>query len=40
MTTTRTINFTLNGDPVTAQIGNHQHLVEVLQAHGLTGAHD
>jgi aerobic carbon-monoxide dehydrogenase small subunit len=40
MNTTRTINFTLNGDPVTAQIGNHQHLVEVLQARGLTGARE
>ena len=40
MTTTRTINFTLNGDPVTAQIGTHQHLVEVLQEKGLTGARE
>jgi len=40
MRTTRTINFTLNGDPVTAHIGTHQHLVEVLQAQGLTGARE
>ncbi len=40
MTTTCTINFTLNGDPVTAQIGTHQHLVEVLQEKGLTGARE
>lgn len=38
--THRTISFTLNGNPVTAQIGNHQHLVEVLQAQGLTGARE
>jgi carbon-monoxide dehydrogenase small subunit len=40
MTTTRTINFTLNGNPVTAQIGTHQNLVEVLHAQGLTGARE
>ncbi len=40
MSATRTINFTLNGDPVAAQIGTHQHLVEVLQARGLTGARE
>ena len=40
MTTTRTIHFTLNGEPVTAQIGTHQHLVEVLQERGLTGARE
>ncbi len=40
MSSTRTINFALNGDPVTAQIGTHQHLVEVLQAQGLTGARE
>jgi aerobic carbon-monoxide dehydrogenase small subunit len=40
MSATRTINFTLNGDRVSAQIGTHQHLVEVLQAQGLTGARE
>ncbi len=40
MTTTRTIHFTLNGEPVSAQIGTHQNLVEVLQARGLTGARE
>ena len=40
MNTTRTIHFTLNGEPVTAQIGTHQHLVEVLQERGLTGARE
>ena len=40
MNTTRTIQFKLNGEPVTAQIGTHQHLVEVLQERGLTGARE
>jgi len=40
MNTTRAIQFTLNGEPVTAQVGTHQHLVEVLQARGLTGARE
>ena len=40
MNSTRTIQFTLNGEPVTAQVGTHQHLVEVLQERGLTGARE
>ncbi len=40
MNTTRTIQFTLNGEPITAQIGTHQHLIEVLQDRGLTGARE
>jgi aerobic carbon-monoxide dehydrogenase small subunit len=40
MNTTRTIQFTLNGEAVTAQVGTHQHLVEVLQERGLTGARE
>lgn len=40
MNTTRAIQFKLNGEPVTAQVGTHQHLVEVLQARGLTGARE
>lgn len=40
MTTQRTIEFTLNGRPVTAQVGNHQNLVEVLQGQGLFGARE
>ena len=40
MSTTRTIHFTLNGAPVTAQIGTQHTLVEVLQAQGLTGARE
>lgn len=40
MSNLRTINFKLNGEPVTAQIGTHQHLVEVLQERGLTGARE
>jgi len=40
MQTQRTIEFTLNGRPVTAQVGNHQNLVEVLQAQGLFGARE
>lgn len=39
-TTLRTIEFTLNGRPVTAQAGNHQNLVELLQGLGLTGARE
>ena len=40
MNTTRTIHFKLNGEPVSAQIGTHQHLVKVLQERGLTGARE
>ncbi|MBM3343785.1 MAG: (2Fe-2S)-binding protein [Betaproteobacteria bacterium] len=40
MNITRTINFTLNGEPVTAQIATHQNLVEVLHERGLTGARE
>ena len=40
MNSTQIINFKLNGDAVTAQIGTHQHLVEVLQERGLTGARE
>ena len=40
MNSIRTIQFTLNGEPVTAQIGTHQHLVEVLQERGLSGARE
>ena len=36
----RTIEFTLNGRPVSAQVGNHQNLVEVLQGQGLFGARE
>lgn len=36
----RTIQFTLNGHPVSAQVGNHQNLVEVLQDQGLFGARE
>lgn len=36
----RNIQFTLNGRPVTAQVGNHQNLVEVLQGQGLFGARE
>jgi carbon-monoxide dehydrogenase small subunit len=38
--TTRTINFTLNGEPVSAVVAPHQHLVEVLQQLGLHGARE
>jgi aerobic carbon-monoxide dehydrogenase small subunit len=39
--TSRTINFKLNGEPVTAQIGTHENLVEVLQSRfGLHGARE
>lgn len=40
MTTQRTIAFTLNGRPVSVQVGNHQNLVEVLQGQGLFGARE
>ena len=40
MNTQRTIEFTLNGRPVSAQVGNHQTLVEVLQGQGLFGARE
>jgi carbon-monoxide dehydrogenase small subunit len=40
MDTNKIISFTLNGDPVAAQVGTHQNLVEVLQARGLTGARE
>jgi carbon-monoxide dehydrogenase small subunit len=36
----KNIQFTLNGRPVTAQVGNHQNLVEVLQGQGLFGARE
>lgn len=41
MTAARTITFTLNGLPVTADVGPHQNVVEVLQTEfGLTGARE
>lgn len=40
MNATRTIHFTLNGEPATAQVGTHQHLLEVLHERGLTGARE
>jgi aerobic carbon-monoxide dehydrogenase small subunit len=40
MTATRTISFTLNGEPVSAVVASHQVLVEVLQQLGLHGARE
>jgi carbon-monoxide dehydrogenase small subunit len=41
MVAARTINFTLNGVPVTADVKPHHNLVELLQTHfGLTGARE
>jgi aerobic-type carbon monoxide dehydrogenase small subunit (CoxS/CutS family) len=41
MSAARTITFTLNGTPVTADIGPHHNLVELLQSQfGLTGARE
>src|SRR5215475_3948022 len=41
MTAARTITFTLNGAPVTADVKPHLNLVELLQGHfGLTGARE
>jgi carbon-monoxide dehydrogenase small subunit len=39
--TTRTISFTLNGAPVTADVKSHHNLLELLQGQfGLTGARE
>jgi aerobic carbon-monoxide dehydrogenase small subunit len=38
--TTRTINFTLNGEPVSATVAPHHNLVELLQQFGLGGARE
>jgi carbon-monoxide dehydrogenase small subunit len=41
MSATRTINFTLNGRPVTADVKTHHNVVEMLQAQfALTGARE
>ncbi len=41
MTAARTITFTLNGAPVTADVKPHHNLVELLQTQfGLTGARE
>ena len=41
MATARTINFTLNGAAVSADVKPHHNLVELLQTHfGLTGARE
>ena len=41
MSASRTINFTLNGVPVTANVEPHHNLIELLQAQfGLTGARE
>jgi carbon-monoxide dehydrogenase small subunit len=40
VTVARTIRFTLNGEPVSAVVAPHQHLVEVLQQLGLHGARE
>lgn len=39
-TTHKNISFTLNGRPVTTQVGTHQNLVELLQSQGLFGARE
>jgi carbon-monoxide dehydrogenase small subunit len=38
--TTRKINFSLNGEPVAADIGNHQNVVELLNKFDLCGARE
>jgi aerobic carbon-monoxide dehydrogenase small subunit len=38
--THKDISFQLNGRPVTAQAGNHQNLIELLQSQGLFGARE
>jgi carbon-monoxide dehydrogenase small subunit len=40
VTATRTIRFTLNGEPVSADVAPHQNLVELLQPFGLHGARE
>ena len=41
MTAARTIHFTLNGAPVSADVKPHHNVVELLQTHfGLTGARE
>src|SRR3954451_4515525 len=41
MTAARTITFTLNGAPVTANVAPHHNLIELLQTQfGLTGARE
>ena len=41
MTVARTITFSLNGAPVTADVEPHHNLVELLQTEfGLTGARE
>jgi len=40
ISTHKEITFTLNGRPVTAEAGNHQNLVELLQNQGLFGARE
>jgi carbon-monoxide dehydrogenase small subunit len=40
MTTPRTIQFTLNGEPVSATVAPHHNLVELLQQFGLGGARE
>lgn len=39
-TVLRTISFTLNGEPVTAQVAPHHNLVELLQQFSLYGARE
>lgn len=36
----RTIHFTLNGEPATAEVATHHNLVELLQRFGLGGARE
>jgi carbon-monoxide dehydrogenase small subunit len=40
MSATRTVRFTLNGEPVSAEVAPHHNLVEVLQQLGLHGARE
>jgi len=40
ISTHKEITFTLNGRPITAEAGNHQNLVELLQNQGLFGARE
>jgi len=40
MTAPRTINFTLNGELVSAEVAPHRNLVELLQQFGLGGARE
>ena len=40
MAVEKTIRFTLNGEPMSAQVATHENVIELLQRLGLTGARE